>query len=183
MDFCVDLVKKRIVILLYLMLFLGMEQSFAMDMRELTIKAAYLFRLSLFVDWPVEKLEPSGADKIRFCISSNKQITATIKSVLAGKTINQHEVEVVAMDLEMNLPTCHLLYIPENTVVGAAMLQTVVNAPVLTVVESKKFFRQGGMILLFNKQNSIRFAINDSAANRVGINLRAQLLNLAEQYP
>jgi len=181
----VESVKKRIVFSLYiLMLLLGMEQCFAMDIRELTIKAAYLFRLSLFVDWPAEKLKPSGSDKIRFCISSgDKQITDTIKNILAGKTINQHEVEIVSIDLPMDLSACHLLYIPKNAEAETAMLQAVLNDPVLTVGESEEFFRQGGMVVLFNKKNSIRFAINNSAANRVGIKLRAQLLNLAEQYP
>ncbi len=181
MDFFVYFVKKRIVFLLYLMLLQSIGPGFAMDMRELTIKAAYLFRLSLFVDWPVEKLDPSGSSQIRFCINSDEQTTDRIKSLLAGKTINQHSIEV--MPMELDLTTCHLLYIPDDTEAEVAKLQTILNDPVLTVVESEKLFRQGGMILLFNKNNSIHFAINNMSASRAGIKLRAQLLNLAERYP
>jgi hypothetical protein len=170
------------VMLIFLWL-LPVKMSMAMDARELTIKAAYLFRLSLFVDWPAEKLTSSPSNKIRFCITGNQQATETIKDVLAGKTINQHEIEIVGVDLKSELRDCHLLYLTKNIKTETLFLQAVSTYPVLTVGETEKFYSQGGIILLFKRENRIFFAINNEAADRSRLKLGAQLLNLAEQYP
>lgn len=174
---------RLVTFMLFFMLLLPVKRIFAGDSRELTIKAAYLFRLSLFVDWPAEKLTPSSSDKIRFCITDDKQITETIKNVLAGKTINRHEIEIVGVDMKAELSACHLLYITKNVTTEASFLQAVLNYPVLTVGETGNFYRQGGMVLLFKKENRIFFAINNQAADRSRVKFGAQLLNLAEQYP
>ncbi len=154
-----------------------------MDRRELTIKAAYLFRLSLFVDWPAEKLLPSSLENIRFCIAAEKSEADTIGEILKAKSINNHEIEIVWVDLTTELSMCHLLYISKKTDSVDVYLQAVLNDPVLTIGETEAFYRLGGMVLLFNKENSIHFSINDKRAKTVGIKFRAQLLNLAEEYP
>jgi hypothetical protein len=168
--------------MLIFLLLLPVKKSVAVDTRELTIKAAYLFRLSLFVDWPAEKLS-SGSDKIRFCIAGDRQIIETVKNVLAGKSINQHEIEIVGVDLKAELQACHLLYLTEIIEAETSFLQAVANYPVLTIGETKRFYSQGGMVLLFEKENRIFFAINNQAAERSRVKFGAQLLNLAEQYP
>lgn len=174
---------RLMLFMLIILLSLPVKESIAVDARELTIKAAYLFRLSLFVDWPAEKLSTSHTDKIRFCITGGRQITETIKNVLAGKTINRHEIEIVGVDLKADLQTCHLLYLTKNIEAETSFLQSVANYPVLTVGETKRFYSQGGMVLLFEKENRIFFAINNQAAEQSRVKVGAQLLNLAEQYP
>ncbi|WP_157385926.1 YfiR family protein [Methylosarcina fibrata] len=176
---------KRVLFMLILILLLPLpvKKCLAVDTRELAIKAAYLFRLSLFVDWPAEKISPSGSGNIRFCIAGGKEIAETIKNVLSGKTISRHEIETVGVDPKAELKDCHLLYVTKNTKAEDLFLQAVVNYPVLTVGETERFYRQGGMVLLFEKENRIFFAINRQAADRARIKFGAQLLNLAEQYP
>lgn len=174
---------KRALFMLILLLSLPVKKCLAVDPRELTIKAAYLFRLSLFVDWPAEKLSPSGSDNIRFCIAGGQEIAETIKHVLAGKTINRHGIEIVEVKPKAELKACHLLYISKNAEAETLFLRAVANYPVLTVGETGKFYSQGGMVLLFEKENRIFFAINQQAADRARVKFGAQLLNLAEQYP
>lgn len=173
----------RVLFMLVLLMSLPVKKCLAVDPRELTIKAAYLFRLSLFVDWPAEKLSPAGFDNIRFCIAGGKETTETIKNVLAGKTINRHAIETVEVNPKAELKACHLLYITKNTKAEALFLQALANHPVLTVGETGEFYSQGGMVLLFEKNNRIFFAINRQAADRARVKFGAQLLNLAEQYP
>jgi hypothetical protein len=174
---------RLVSVMLIILWLLPVKMSMAVDTRELTIKAAYLFRLSLFVDWPAEKLTSSSSNKIRFCVTGNQQTTDTIKNVLAGKTINQHEIEIVGASLESELRDCHLLYLTKNIKTETLFLKAVSNYPVLTVGETEKFYSQGGMVLLFKRENRIFFAINNEAADRSRLKLGAQLLNLAEQYP
>ena len=51
-------------------------------------------------------------------------------------------------------------------------------SPVLTVGESDGFARQGGAINFFLQGNKVRFEINPDAAQRNGLRMSAQLLNL-----
>lgn len=151
--------------------------------REWTIKAAYLFRLSLFVDWPEDKLKPASSDDVRFCITGERQGIETIKSVLAGKSINQHAIEIVGVTPQSELTACHVLYVSKGTQEEAQFLRAVADAPVLTIGNSDEFYRQGGIVLLFERDNRIHFAVNVKQLGLSGVRLRAQLLNLAEHYP
>ncbi|WAK02892.1 YfiR family protein [Methylobacter sp. YRD-M1] len=160
-----------------------LSQGWAMDQRELTIKAAYLFRLSLFVEWPPSRLNPTGSEPMHFCVADDQAMLESLKTVLAGKSINQHKIEVIEVQPRDNLSACHLLYLPRHIQTPKPFLQAVASHPVLTVGETEAFYRQGGMIYLYNKENRIRFAINEQAAKGAGLELRAQLLHLADQPP
>ncbi|MGJ0491994.1 YfiR family protein [Methylobacter sp.] len=160
-----------------------LSQGWAMDQRELTIKAAYLFRLSLFVEWPPSSLSPTGSEPMLFCVAGNQGMHESLKTVLADKSINQHKVEVTEVQLRDNLSACHLLYLPKHLQATKSFLKAVAPYPVLTVGESEAFYSQGGMIYLYNKDNRIRFVINEQAAKKAGLELRAQLLHLADQPP
>lgn len=157
--------------------------GYADNIREWTIKAAYLFRLSLFVDWPEDKLASSGIENVRFCITGKKQNVDTIQSVLNDKSINQHDIEVINATLQSELQSCHLLYISRDTQDKRLFLEAVANDSVLTMGDTDEFYRHGGMVLLFEKENRIHFAINTEQLDLSRIKVRAQLLNLAEQYP
>jgi preprotein translocase subunit Sec61beta len=50
---------------------------------------------------------------------------------------------------------------------------------VLTVGESEAFARQGGMIRFFEEDNRLRFEINPTAAEKVGLRISSKLLKLA----
>lgn len=154
-----------------------------MDQRELTIKAAYLFRLSLFVVWPPANLDLKGSEPIIFCVADDSNISASLKSVLAGKLINQHRITVMTAGLSDDLSSCHLLYLPEGVQTPQPFLQAAARYPVLTVGETETFYRHGGMVLLFKKNNTVRFAINQQVAEETGLKLKAQLLHLADQQP
>lgn len=166
-----------------LVLVLLLNQGWAMDQRELTIKAAYLFRLSLFVEWPPSKLDSTGLEPILFCVAGDPSVSQSMATVLTGKSINQHKIKVTGVDLQDDLSSCHLLYLPENIQTPLPFLEAAAPYPILTVGESQAFYRQGGMIFLFNKDNRIHFAINEQTAKGTGLEFRAQLLHLADQQP
>ena len=172
------LLSKSIFVLALLL-----NQGWAMDQRELTIKGAYLFRLSLFVEWPTNSLDLTGSEPMLFCVAGEPGISQPLKEVLAGKSINQHKIEVIGVHLHDDLSSCHLLYLPEHIQTPQPFLQAAAPYPVLTIGESAAFYRLGGMVFLFKKNNTIHFAINKQAAKEAGLEFRAQLLNLADQQP
>lgn len=165
----------------FIVLLLLFNPGWAMDQRELTIKGAYLFRLSLFVEWPASSLNLAGPEPVFFCIAGGSDISQHLKAVLTGKSINRHKISVTEVGLKDDLSFCHLLYIPELIETPKPFLQETAPYPVLTVGESEAFYRQGGMVFLFNKNNTIHFSINEQAVRNAGLKFKAQLLHLADQ--
>jgi hypothetical protein len=159
------------------------NQGWAMDQRELTIKAAYLFRLSLFVEWPAARLSLTRSEPIFFCVAGDQSIAQALATVLADKSINAHKILVRSVHQRDDLSVCHLLYLPKDVQSPKHYLTAAAPYPVLTIGETDVFYQQGGMILLFTKDNTIHFAINEQAGKKVGLDFRAQLLNLANPQP
>jgi hypothetical protein len=50
---------------------------------------------------------------------------------------------------------------------------------VLTVGETVRFLREGGMVRLFHEDNRVRFQIDAGTAHKAGLRVHAQLLSLA----
>ncbi len=149
--------------------------------REYQIKASFLYKFLLFVDWPEKNAEQSEDTMIIGILGKDPFGDAFFPvegQHIKGKTLvikrfnddTSHEI----------LRKCHLLFI--NTAIKERMnevLNSLKNHPVLTVGESEDFFSSGGMIHIFTKQNRVIFEINTSVAERVGIKFRSKLLRVA----
>jgi hypothetical protein len=62
----------------------------------------------------------------------------------------------------------------------AAVIETLLGLPVLTVTdEAKDFEKTGGIINLITVDNKVRFEINQDAARRAGLRISSPLLKLA----
>jgi len=80
----------------------------------------------------------------------------------------------------LDVKGCQLIFIPEGQEEQFAVaLQTLGNAPVLTVGETEGFAREGGMIRFYEEDNRLRFEINPNAAQKAGLRISSRLLKLA----
>lgn len=152
------------------------QHSFALDQeRMIAVKAAYLFRFALFVQWP-QPLQGS----FNICIANDKVYAHKIAKILDNKTIQELAVQVVAVGKRDNLKRCQLLFMPENTPDITLFLANAAAYPVLTLGESRDFYQHEGMIYLYMRHNKIRFSINLNAAQQVDLKIKAQLMALSE---
>ena len=75
---------------------------------------------------------------------------------------------------------CHVVFVPgPGNPAGKAVLQAIGDHPVLTVGESPGFLDDGGVVRLQVIDRRVRFEVNATAAERVGLRLSSQLLRLA----
>lgn len=155
--------------------------SFSQAVPEYKIKAGYLYRFLSFIDWPDAAF--TGPDQpIVICILGSGPFGDFFKPI-EGRFVKGRRIAIrnVPRALTRNeIGVCHMLFISasqEDEV--ESILQMIDGEPVLTVGEVPGFVEQGGMINFVQKENKIRFEINDTAVERVGIQIRSMMKRLA----
>lgn len=145
--------------------------------RENQIKAALVYKVVKFVEWPADAVRDG---ELMFCAFGDSPVVAALAGI-EGRPVRAYR----ARFRRLEAPTgevargCHVLYLAA----GAGRDQTPV-APgahaTLTVGDSEDFVSRGGMVGLVNRGNRMSFEINLRAARAAGIRIAAPLLELAD---
>jgi hypothetical protein len=142
---------------------------------EAQAKAAVLYNLALFVQWPAEAFD-SGAN-LQFGILRAEPVARAMAGV-EGRVVNGRPVRIRSVRSDEE-PVCHVLYIPELDREGQAWLDKVSGKPVLTVSDDERFLRAGGMIRVSFVESRVRFDIDIGHAERAGLKISSKALSLA----
>jgi hypothetical protein len=140
--------------------------------QEYQVKAAYLYNFLKYVEWP----EPMNRT-FMICVAGQNPFG----TVLAGLTSTER-VRGNPVKTELILgpePACDVVFTPRSSNIPA-YLQAAAGKPVLTVGESPRFIEQGGILNFFLENGKVRFEVNRSAAERVGLRFSSRLLQLAK---
>ena len=145
--------------------------------REDRIKAALLFKLVKFVDWPAMAM--AGQDPIQICVLGESPVGDAL-AVVDGKPARDRLAKFRKITTLAEVKGCHLLYIPA----GARELVNGLPAAargrgILTVSDATDFARRGGIIGLTRGENKLSFEINLRNARESGLEPSAPLLELA----
>ncbi len=144
--------------------------------REYMIKAAYVYRIAQFVDWP-----DSGATSapLGVCILGEDPFGSAIDYIVE-KTSKGRGFSLNRFASPESLNGCHVLFISASeTVHLEAILGGLEGRSVLTVSDVREFVRCGGMVGLVNRQGKIGLEINQGAAEAAGLQISAKLLELS----
>ena len=171
--------KRQTILMLSIMLFaVTWSGSVIAEPTEAQIKAAFIYRFAQFTTWPEQQF-PADASKFVLCVASNDEFYSDMR-IVEGKSLLNGVLTLKRIQSLQSTDECHSLFI--QNVAANAINQSItllVKRPLLTVSDIPGFAKQGGMIELVNADRHIRFDINQSAAERVGISFSAQLLKLA----
>jgi hypothetical protein len=141
---------------------------------EMTVKAAFVFNLTKYVEWPQRDTD------MMVCVIGDSSTASTLRQMLDGKTAGMQTLRVVAKSPADSLQDCQILYVSSSSPAKyAGILSRVSQKPVLTVGETSTFAQQGGVVGLVNAGNHIRIEINPEAARAATLKISARLLNLA----
>lgn len=145
---------------------------------EYSVKAAYLYNFAKYVEWPPGVFDRPDAP-VMICIAGENPFGAAL-SVLAGKAVGSHPVDVRAVSSNTGLEKCHVVFISRAEQSRArVLLASLARLPILTVSDIDDFARAGGMIGLVEAEQRIRFDINLATARQANLKLSSQLLKLA----
>jgi hypothetical protein len=147
---------------------------------EYKLKAAMLYHLTRFVEWPTTAYLDRHSP-ILLCILGRDPFANSINSTLSEETDNGRLVLIRHLQSEKEIPGCHILYISSSERKTAARIfSTLTGSSILTVGEMAQFAAHGGMIQFSLEEQHVRFDINLDAASRAGIKISSKLLALAQ---
>lgn len=147
--------------------------------REDRIKAALIFKLVKFVEWPTGAMP--GKDPIQICVAGKSPVGDAL-SVVDGKPIRDRNTAYrrLAALSPAEVMGCHVLYVPESArEVGNGLPASLRLRGVLTVGDAPDFARRGGQIGLLRGENKVAIEVNLRVAREAGLEPGAPLLELA----
>lgn len=151
----------------------GVAQATGAPTRDLQVKAAFLFNFARFVQWP------ASTAPLVVCVAGDQALAAAVARTVEGRTIEGREVEVRVVNPGDHPSGCHVLHFGQFAEVDALALMARVHGSTLTVGETPRFLRDGGMIRLFIEDQRLRFQVNRGQTAAAGLQLSSQLLSLA----
>lgn len=142
------------------------------------IKAGYLYKLTPFVEWPIEAFDGSSSP-FRLCIGGHDPFGGYVDRVARGRRVGDHPVVVVRLGVVPRNAACHLLFLGASTVQSPRqMLDVVAGQPVLTVAD-ETLDAPDAMIQFVRVEGRIRFEIRAGAAQAGGLILSSKLQALS----
>ena len=141
---------------------------------ERAVRAAFVFNLTKYVSWPDKH------DRLVIGVVGEGEMGTVLQQVLDGKVSDGRHISVVAHSPGSELGECDLLYISG---VAPDMLRSILSRAakrsVLTIGDSDRFVRSGGMVGLVRSGDQIEIEVNLEALRSHRLDMSSRLLNLA----
>ncbi len=146
---------------------------------EYELKAAILYNLGKFVEWPPSAYAESQAPTV-LCILGQNPFGDSLKTLGQEQDAKGRPVSIRQLKNENGMRDCHVLYISSSERKRVAqVLSRLKGSSVLTVGEMSQFAAQGGIIQFTLEDKQVRFEINLDAASRMTLKISSRLLVLA----
>jgi hypothetical protein len=147
---------------------------------EYNFKAALLFNLAKFVEWPPEAFR-SPHDPIVGCTLGDSPLAAVLDQTVNGKPIDDRVLLIRHIPDMRQTGGCHILFVSTSERKRwRSIISQVAVSSILTVGESEGFASEGGIVNFKIEGQKVRIEINLEAAARGRLHISAKLLSLAE---
>ena len=143
--------------------------------REYKIKAAYLYNLIKFINWPSASAPTTST---HICIIGENLFGQNLEK-LAQRKAKGLPITVSHQAKEFSDTGCHIVFISRDSN-SEQLLPSLANSTSLIVGEQKQFIEQGGLISLVVINNNIQLQINLTKAKATGYEVSGNLLEIAK---
>jgi hypothetical protein len=146
---------------------------------EYQAKAAFLYNVTKFVEWPSQSFRAAG-EPLVVCILGENPFGESLEDAVRGKKIGSRPVIVRYVVRVSECDDCHVLFVSASerrrlrTILGAFR-----SSAVLTVGDTDGFAGEGGVVNFCLEGGRIRIEVNVDAAERAKLRISAKLLSLA----
>jgi hypothetical protein len=177
-------IKLRISVALFWCALVGLSASSARaqegQSREYKIKAAYLLNFAKFVEWPTNRF-PTATNAIKVGVLGKDPFGSDLERTIGGRVIGGRKCEIVRAEDPDAALSCHIVFISSSERKELpAILEKLHRGNVLTVGEWAQFTQEGGIIGFYLYENTVRFDVNPQAAEKAGLRISANLLQIAK---
>jgi hypothetical protein len=140
---------------------------------DIQVKAAFIFNFAKFVQWPAD------VTTIVIGVVGDDMLGQTVARVVEGRAIGGRPIVVRRLRATDSVAGCHVVHISNVPDRDTSALLAQIQGAVLTVGETPRFLRDGGMVRMFVEDQRMRFEINRRQTDLAGLKISAQLLSLA----
>src|SRR5579864_3786012 len=146
---------------------------------EYELKAAMLYNLTRFVEWPPSAYADAQAPTV-ICILGRDPFGDSLAALAFNATAGGRPVQIRRLSNDRGIHGCHVVYISSSERKSIAQIfATVKGTSVLTVGEMAQFASRGGMIQFSLEEKQVHFDINLEAASEADLKISSRLLVLA----
>lgn len=146
---------------------------------ESKVKAAYIYNFTKFVEWQ-SLAEGAGSVPLRVCVLGTNSISGTLGEIAALK-VRGHPIELsylsAVADPVLQSHVCVICNSEQGRL--PVILKQLQGTGVLTVSDIPGFVERGGMIGFIKEGDRVKIEINLSAARQAGLEIGAELLEVA----
>ena len=147
---------------------------------EYRAKAAFMEKITRFVNWPAISSVRNNAIPFRLCVIGKNPFGGELQEMVTISRIKEKTTELVFLDNGGIVSRCDMLFIARSKQQNLKSILEQLNAsPVLTVADTSNFVSQGVMVNFIYKDNRIHLEINTQAAKLANFKISSRLLKLA----
>jgi YfiR/HmsC-like len=146
---------------------------------EFAVKAAYLSKFGLYVEWP-NTVFSSASSAFNLCVIGEDPFGAVLDKAAANQRIGNRAIVIRRLKTVERDSGCHILYISSaDRRFIRQVIETVHGGNVLVVSDAASQAAAGSSINFVIKDNRVRFDIDEEAAVKNGLTISSKLLGLA----
>jgi hypothetical protein len=143
---------------------------------ENLIKAAYIERITRFVEWPAGK-NLTSMDQFVIGVYEEDDFYNILITVFKEKSIKEHKVKIVSIKFPEQINTCNLCYISEKakSTLGK-FIDSANSSGVLLISETSGFSKAGVHINFYIEEEKLKFEINEKSLASAGFKVSYLLM-------
>lgn len=157
---------------------LAFAQEAALTASANSVKAAYLFKLPAYVDWPAQRFERADSPLIVGVLAAD-DVAEALAALTAGRTSNGRPVVVRRLRLDDELGGVHVLFVSDAARERAQEVAAQAAAQNVLTVADLDAASEASVIDFVSVSGRLRFEVSLEAAERHGLRLHAGLLDVA----
>jgi hypothetical protein len=143
-----------------------------------TLTVAFLYNFMKLSEWPAD----ASNTEVTLCVTEARNFGQELDTI-SGKDVQNKPLKIKRLLPGDNPHECQLLFLPseEKPIRMQEWLKAIENLPVLTVSDKEGFLDEGGMIVLINDDERLKFDVNLEQVERLGIKMSSQILQIANE--
>jgi len=142
------------------------------------VKAAYLYKLAAFVDWPRDAFA-SPTSPYTICVVGDSSFAQLVARTVAGQRMGRRDFVVRYLAEIDRAEGCQILYAGGGPRSASQTLAAARGLPVLTVTDEANGTWQQGVIHFVIHRDRVRFEIDNRLARQHGLTISSRVLELA----
>ncbi len=153
-----------------------------LEVTEATVKAAFLYRFSGYVEWPDAALEATTASEFVIGVMGNDAVFAELEKIVPGRNVAGRPLAVRRVRDIDALKGVQLLFVGRSESARLpAVIRVGLQRGILIVTESERGLEAGSVINFVVSDNRVGFEVSLDAAERSGHRVSSRMLAVARR--